>query len=516
MMVPNWMNIAWCVQHWSELYPDKPAILYEEEEITYSDLVRRVERTVQWLRSLDIQKGDRVAVMVNNSPEFIELYLACSRLNAIFVPINVRLAGVELEYIIENSLPKLFIFGNRFAQDIAALDLSGLRQTLLLASIGKNSIPNVSLDYLTGTSAFEGAKSGNEDFDAFDPEDPQVIMYTSGTTGQPKGAVLPHRKTYFNCLNSGFYFDFNFKDIILIVLPLFHSGGLIIQASPSLYYGGTMILHAKFDPPQVYRDIERYRVTKFLGVPTVYRNLLKVDPDKKRDLSSLEACGIGGEQTPPDLIMECREGGFPMRQVMGQTETSIFLWASEEDFLRKPGTVGRPVFHGEVGLMDEGGNQTKPGEIGHLVVRGSIMMKGYWRDPNKNKENIKDGWLYTGDLARMDADGYFSLVDRAKDMYISGGENVYPAEVERVLKEHPGVEDVAVVGVPDEKWGEAGQAFIIPRSGWDLHSDDILNHCEGRLARYKWPKAVIFKKEFPRGPMGKVQKSRLVERTKKT
>ncbi len=510
-MVPKWMNLAWCVQRWSELYPDKPAIMYEEEQISYSDLARRAERAVLWLRSLNIQKGDRVAVIVDNSPEFIELYLACSRMYAIFVPINVRLVGTELTYILENSHPKLFIFGNRFAEDIAALDLSELRPTLLLASIGKKSSPNDNLDYLTETLAFDGAKPADEDFDAFDPEDPQVIMYTSGTTGRPKGAVLPHRKTFFNCLNSGFYFDFNFKDIILVVLPLFHSGGLIIQASPALYYGGTIILHAKFDPPQVYRDIERFRVTKFLGVPTVYRELLRIDPDKKGDLSSLEVCGIGGEQTPPDLIMKCREKGFPMRQVMGQTETSIFLWASEEDFLRKPGTVGRPVFHGEVGLMDKGVHPVKPGEIGQLVVRGSIMMKGYWKDSDKTKENIRDGWLYTGDLARMDEEGYFFLVDRAKDMYISGGENVYPAEVERVLKEHPGVEDVAVVGVPDERWGEAGQAFVIPKSGWDLHPDDILNHCEGRLARYKWPKAVIFKKEFPRGPMGKVQKSRLVE-----
>ena len=479
-MVPKWMNLAWCVQRWSELYPDKPAIMYEEEQISYSDLARRAIRAGLWLRSLNIQKGDRVAVMVDNNPEFIELYLACSRLYAIFVPINVRLVGTELIYILENSHPKLFIFGNRFAEDIAALDLSGLRPTLLLASIGKKSSPNDNLDYLTETLAFDGANTAAEDYDAFDPDDPQVIMYTSGTTGRAKGAVLPHRKTFFNCLNSGFYFDFNFKDIILVVLPLFHSGGLIIQASPALYYGGTIILHAKLDPLQVYRDIERFRVTKFLGVPTVYRELLRVDPDKKGDLSSLEVCGVGGEQTPPDLIMKCRERGFPMRQVMGQTETSIFLWASEEDFQRKPGTVGRPVFHGEVGLMDKGGHAVKPGEIGQLVVRGSIMMKGYWKDADKTKENIRDGWLYTGDLARMD-------------------------------EEHPGVEDVAVVGVPDEKWGEAGQAFIIPKSGWDLHPDDILNHSEGRLARYKWPKAVVFKKEFPRGPMGKVQKSRLVE-----
>jgi fatty-acyl-CoA synthase len=331
-------------------------------------------------------------------------------------------------------------------------------------------------------------------------------MYTSGTTGEPKGAVLTHRKTFFNCLNADIFFKLHFDDIMLLILPLFHSGGLFIQASPVLYKGATMIIHPKFDPVKAFKDIERFRVTKFLGVPTIYKGLLNVAPENRGDLSSLKVSAIGGEKTTHALLKQCKDAGFPVRQIMGQTETSILLWASEEASLAKPGTVGRPVFHAEVNLVSGAGVPVKPGEVGEIVVRGSIMMKEYWQDPLKTAETIRNGWLHTGDLARTDEEGYFYLVDRAKDMYISGGENVYPAEVERVLKEHPAAEDVAVVGIPDDRWGEIGHAFVIRKTGVDLKEDDLVHFCEGKLARYKWPKKVTFVSSFPRTSLGKVRK----------
>jgi fatty-acyl-CoA synthase len=251
-------------------------------------------------------------------------------------------------------------------------------------------------------------------------------------------------------------------------------------------------------------------VTKFLGVPTAYRALLNTGQHKKIDLSSLKVCAIGGEKVTHELLARCKKARFPVRQIMGQTETSILLWASEEDSLRKPGTVGRPVFHAEVGLVDRDGRPVKPGEVGEIVVRGSIMMKEYWHDPAKTEETIKNGWLYTGDLASMDDEGYFYLVDRAKDMYISGGENVYPAEVEGVLMQHPEIEDVAVVGVPDETWGETGYAFIIRKKDSSLSAEDLNSYFNGKLARYKWPGRIVFCEEFPRTSLGKVQKSELV------
>jgi fatty-acyl-CoA synthase len=313
-------------------------------------------------------------------------------------------------------------------------------------------------------------------------------------------------------LNADIFFDLCFDDIMLVLLPMFHSGGLFIQASPILYKGGTLVIHPRFDPALTFRDIDRYRVTKFLGVPTVYRMLIQaVTDDGPYDLSSLKVSAIGGEMAAPELLERCRKAGFPVRQIMGQTETSILFWASEDANASKPGAVGRPVFHAEVRLMDREGLPVETGEVGEIAVRGAIMMTEYWQDPVRTSETIRDGWLYTGDLARMDEDGYFYLVDRIGDMYISGGENVYPAEVESVLNAHPAVKEVAVVGIPDDKWGEAGKAFIIPVEGMNLSADQVIDICRGRLAPYKWPKEIVFCTDFPRTPLGKVKKRSLVD-----
>jgi len=505
------MNIAWWVQRWSDLHAEKPAILFEGKTITYSELHKRVNRTGCWLQSLGIEKGDRVVAMLSNCPEFMELYLACARLGAIFVPINFRMAAPEVDYALKNCRPRLFVFGGEFSEELARLDTRNYLPPVLIASVGEQSLDPRILDYETGVKKCEGREPflpGSTG--PADPEEPQVIMYTSGTTGEPKGAVLTHRKTFFNCLNADIFFKLHFDDIMLIILPLFHSGGLFIQASPILYKGATMIIHPKFDPSKAFRDIERFRVTKFLGVPTIYKALLNVPPGDRGDLSSLKVSAIGGEKTTHELLLLCKEAGLPVRQIMGQTETSILLWASEEASLAKPGTVGRPVFHAEVNLVDRDDVPVRAGEVGEIVVRGSIMMKEYWQDPLKTAETIRNGWLHTGDLARRDEEGYFYLVDRAKDMYISGGENIYPAEVERVLRKHPAVEDVAVIGVPDDQWGETGHAFVIRKKGFELKEEALINFCKGKLARYKWPKTVTFVSSFPRTSLGKVRKSLLV------
>jgi len=504
------MNIAWWVQRWSEMHPKRPAIIFEGNTFSYSDLHRRANQSSCWLQSIGIEKGDRVAVMLHNCPEFIELYLACSRLGAIFVPINFRVAGPELEYFLRSCRPRLFVFGIQFEEIVRTFDLNNCLPPMLLACLGGQTENPVSRDYTSETAVFQDQKPFlTRSLGPADPEEPQVIMYTSGTTGQPKGAVLTHRKTFFNCLNADLFFNLNFNDIMLIILPLYHSGGLFIQASPILYKGSTMIIHPKFDPVKTFQDIRQFRVTKFLGVPTVYKALLAVDPKVKKDLSSLKVCAIGGEKTTPELLLESKEAGMALRQIMGQTETSILLWASEEESLNRPGTVGRPVFHAEVNIIDRDGKPVEPGDVGEIVVRGSIMMKEYWQDPIRTEKTVKGGWLHTGDLARIDEAGYFYLVDRADDMYISGGENVYPAEVERVIRVHPDIEEIAVIGVADEKWGQVGRAFTILKPGADLTAEDVITFCNGRLAKYKWPKEVTFCKEFPRTSLGKVRKKLL-------
>jgi fatty-acyl-CoA synthase len=509
------MNIAWWVQRWADLHPDKPAIIFEEKQITYSELNQRANRSSCWLQSLGIEKGDRVAAMLNNCPEFIELFLACARLGAIFVPLNFRSAPPELDYFLKNCRPRLFVFGREFMDTVKNLDFANARPQVLLSSVGKAATDKTVLDYISESAALDGRKPFlSKSLGPTDPEEPQVIMYTSGTTGRPKGAVLSHRKTFFNCLNADIFFKMHFDDIMLVILPLFHSGGLFIQTSPTIYKGATVVLHPKFDPQKVYQDIERYSVTKFLGVPTVYRELVKVAPHQRGNISSLKVCAGGGEKTTPELFEKCREAGLAFRQVMGQTETSILLWASEEDSFRKPGTVGRPVFHAEVNIVDKSGRPVKPGDIGEIVVRGSIMMKEYWQDPVRTEETIRNGMLYTGDLARTDDEGYYFLVDRARDMYITGGENVYPAEVERVLRKHPQIEDIAVVGVPDERWGEVGQAFVIPKKGSNFSAEGLIGFCKEQMAKFKCPEKVVFCKEFPRTPLGKVRKRELIKNDK--
>jgi fatty-acyl-CoA synthase len=282
-----------------------------------------------------------------------------------------------------------------------------------------------------------------------------------------------------------------------------------IQASPCLYKGATLIIHRRFNAVEAYQDIEGFDVTKFLGVPTVFRALLEVEPERRGDLSSLTVCAIGGEKVTPELLSECRQNGFPLRQVMGQTETSILLWASEEESLQRPGTVGRPVFHAEVTLVDRQGRRVGPNQVGEIVVRGSIMMKEYWQDPGQTEQILGGGWLRTGDLARMDEDGYFYLVDRAKDRYISGGENVYPSELEGVLRFHEAVKDVAVIGVPDEKWGEALKALVVLNEGYkagDTLAQGIIDFARGKIAGYKRPKTIDFirEEEMPRTPTGTI------------
>jgi fatty-acyl-CoA synthase len=513
------MNIAWWVKRWSELHPHKTAIIFEGNRISYLDLHRKINRACCWLQSLGIEKGDRVAAMLGNCPEFLELFLACSKLGAIFVPVNFRLAAPELDYTLTHSRPRLFVFGKEYAETVLSLDLNNSRPLMLLAAIPQCPLSCEVLDFQTGSAACDGQNPFlTVSMAPATPEEPQVIMYTSGTTGQAKGAVLSHRKTFFNCLNADIFFKLHADDVMLIVLPLFHSGGLFIQASPVLYKGATMVIHPKFDSNKIFEDIRKYRITKFLGVPTVYKSLVGAESEDRTTFASLKVCAIGGEKLTPELMTQFKDAGFSLRQIMGQTETSILLWASEEDAVRKPGSLGRPVFHAEVKIVDRQGRPCEPGQVGEIIVWGSIMMTEYWQDPVKTEETIRGGWLHTGDLARMDEDGYFYLIDRARDMYISGGENVYPAEIERVLRVHPVIEDIAVVGVSDETWGEVGYAFVIKKPGADLTAEDVIGFCDGKLARYKWPKQVFFEKDFPRTALGKVRKNILrqdyIERNK--
>jgi len=502
------MNIGEWIKKWASLRPGKIAMISEETKVTYGELARRVNRLANLIHKKGIQKGDRVAVLLYNSKEYVEIVSALATTGAILVPLNFRLTGEELAYILKDSESETLIFDEAFTHVVEAI---------------KGNIPVREGNYICVGKAislwaipYEKAVSEEspENFRAdrpIDGEDPQIIMYTSGTTGLPKGTILSHRKTFYNVLNADIFYGLTSEDIFLVSRALFHSGGLLVEAAPMLYKGGTIILSKRFKPQQILETIEKYRVTVIEAAATMYKFILQQCDLKKYDLSSLRCCFTGGERVPPSLLEEYLNKGITISQCYGQTETSTIAWLPLQEAQRKLGSVGIPVFHGNVKIMNKEGKEVKPGEVGEIIVSGPILMTGYWRRPTQTEETIKEGWLHTGDLAKRDEEGFLYIVDREKDMFISGGENVYPAEVEKVYLENPKISDVAVVGVPDEKWGEAGIVFIVMKNGEEMTEEDALKYCEGKLAKYKIPKHVAFLKELPMTGSEKIKRRNLRE-----
>jgi fatty-acyl-CoA synthase len=343
-------------------------------------------------------------------------------------------------------------------------------------------------------------------------EDPHIFMYTSGTTGTPKGAILSHRKTFFNALNADIFYNLTSKDIMIVSRPMFHSGGLLVEAAPVLYKGGTLILKKRFRSHEILEAIQKYRVTLLETAATVYQFMLQECDLTQYDLSSIRCYFTGGERVPKVMLKEYYRKGITLSQIFGQTEASTITFLSPDDAILKIGSVGLPVFHGEVRIIDKTGKDASPGEVGEIIIKGPTLMSGYWNRPDLTAETIRDGWLFTGDLARMDEEGYIYIVDREKDMYVSGGENVYPAEIEKVLHTHPKIFDAGIVGVPDEKWGEVGKAFIVLKPGETMGNGEIFEFLKGKVAKYKIPKYAEYIEELPKTASGKIQKFVLKER----
>jgi len=503
------MNVGDWITKRGMLSPNKAAIIFDERKTTYSELNDRVNRLANALINQGIKKGDRVAALLYNCPEFLEVYFALAKIGAIFVTLNFRLAGPEIQYMITDSESSFLIFDKHFSEMIASIR------------------SNLSIDYKNYVSLGNSGQTWAIEYEKFieespakEPgikkevqlEDPQMIMYTSGTTGIPKGALLSHQKTFYNTFNAVLYFDITSKDIMLVTMPLFHSGGLNIASVPILYTGGTAVIQKSFDPKQALSLIEKHRITLAMMVPTMINFMLKQGGIDNYDLSSMKTLMVGGEPISLSLIKAYQDRNIPIRQVFGQTETSIQLWLSEEDAIRKIGSVGKPVFHADVRVVDKSGKDVALGEVGEIVLNGPTQMLGYWNDPKLTAETIKDGWLHTGDLATVDEEGFVYMVDREKDMYISGGENVYPAEIERVLGENPKILEVAIIGVPDEKWGEVGKALIVLKDEEKMTEEDVFEFLRGKLAKYKIPKYAEFTNEFPKTGSGKIRKTELREK----
>jgi fatty-acyl-CoA synthase len=345
---------------------------------------------------------------------------------------------------------------------------------------------------------------------AFD--DPLSIIYTSGVTGRPKGAVLSHRQTYFKSFQVGMYTGAGTDDVVVAQMPLFHSGGLFIVATPALCSGMTMVMRRGFDPDEFAADIERYRGTIVFALTTMWRRILETGRLDRTDVSSVRCVVGGGERTPPSVVDELAKRGLYMQQGFGQTENSAMMMLPKEDIFRKRGSIGKPGFFTNVWIAGPNGKSVPPGEIGEIVASGPTVMTGYWNLPGVTAKTIVDGVLHTGDLGYMDEEGYFYIVDRVKDMYRSGGENVYPADVEKILLTHPKILNAAIVGVPDERWGETGMAFIVAKKAEALTKEEIYCHLDGKVARFKYPQHIELVDELPLTATMKVRKQELRQR----
>ncbi len=489
------------------------ALVDEDRRLDYRALDDRIARCAALLAANGIERGERVALVLGNRTAYLETVLAAARLAAIATPLNARLTAPELHALLADATPRVLIHEDDDAARIEAACRDLPAPPAVRIACGGNASPyERDLARAAPRHAMEPVS----------PDDPMLLMYTSGTTGTPKGALLPHRKTLYNSLNAEVFFSLTDKDRVLVSLPLFHSFGLKILALPALHAGASVFLHAHFDPVRTWRSVAAERITFFGAVPTqlvALREALEAPGAEPFDLSSLRFVFGAGAAVPVDLIRAFERHGLVLQQGFGQTETSILCCLDARDAVRKAGSVGRPVKHAEVRVVTLASVEREPsdwvdaadGETGEIVVRGPITMLGYWQRPEATAQTIRGDWLRTGDLATRDDEGFLTLVGRARHMYISGGENVYPAEIERVYAEHPAVREIAVVGVPDPKWGEIGWAYVVPARGARIDAEALRAWGSERLARFKLPKRFVEVSELPRTETGKVQKHRLAE-----
>jgi len=502
-----------------EIYsPDMLAIIdagkSPEIRLTYKEWNHRANRLANWLKeTVGISYRDRVAILAQDGIEHLDLFYACGKLGAIHTALNWRLHWRELTAIIADTQPKAIIYSDKFKDTIVEVEKATRSTNYAIShylNIEGEGIPN-SHHYETTLRA---AKDTPVTYEALDKEDIACLLFTGGTTGLPKGAQISHRQVCWNVLNTVIH-DLNHDDIYLCVFPLFHAGGLFAYVSSQIIFGNTTILTREFNPEQVLQLIEREKVTVFAAVPTMYQMLTQAPNFKEADLTSLRFCTSGGAPLPVPLIeYYTKEKGVRFKQGFGMTEYGPGLFAlPPEDAIRKAGSIGRPNFFIDVRVVDEHNQLLGPNQRGELLLKGPSGCSGYWNNPKASAEVVDaDGWFHTGDIVEYDQEWYFFVRDRKKDMFISGGENVYPVEIENVLYRHPAVHMCAVIGVPDAKWGEVGKACVVFKPGQSTTEDELLAHMQAHLAKYKVPKSVEFMDALPLSSMGKILKRELREK----
>jgi fatty-acyl-CoA synthase len=491
------------IAHHGRRTPDKIALvdLASGRRFSYGKLNERVSHLAGHLRdALKVGRGDRVAVLALNTADTMEVQYACFRLGAVFLPLNNRLTVPELQFIVGDAAPKVMIHDDELAE--TALTVAKLCNVVSALKFGPGGT------YEAGIAAAKPV----DKFEDVTLDDISTIMYTSGTTGLPKGAIITHGMTFWNCVNLGGPAYISPASVLLTVLPLFHTGGLNCYTNPVMHAGGTVLIMRAFDPAEALKLISdpEVGINVFFGVPSIYQFMAQHPAFASADFSRLVIGGVGGAPMPVPLLKVWEARGVALQQGYGMTETSpAVMVLDKEDAARKAGSSGKPVLHTEVRIVRPDGSDADVGELGELWVKGPNVTPGYWNRPDANKSSFTDGWLHTGDATRIDEDGFYYIVDRWKDMYISGGENVYPAEVESVLHQLTAVAEAAIIGIPNEQWGEVGMAIVAVKPGHTLTPAEIHAHCAANLAKFKCPRLVEFVDALPRNATGKIHKPTL-------
>ena len=476
--------------------PQRTALIHGDTAVTYAELYARTTRLAHALKARGIRRGDRIAYLGPNHPSYLETLFAAGTLGAVFVPLNTRLAGPEIAYQLADSGARALVYAPPFAGLVAGLPGSSDVRT-----------------YVEVGAEYEElvASAADEPIDQpVTADDTCIIMYTSGTTGRPKGAMLTHGNLTWNAINVLVDHDLIADERALVSAPLFHTAGLNMLTLPVLLKGGTCVLVEAFEPAATFDLIEQHRITFMFGVPTMFDQVARHPRWADADLSSLRILTCGGSPVPTPLIAAYQQRGLTFLQGYGMTEASPgTLFLDAEHATSKAGSAGVPHFFSDVRVVRPDLTPADVGETGEVVVHGPHVMPGYWGLPDETAAVFADGWFRSGDAARIDEDGYVFIVDRIKDMIISGGENIYPAEIEDLLLGHPDIVECAVIGVPDDKWGEVPRAVVVAREGVDLDPDAVLASLAGRIAKYKIPKSVVVADELPRTASGKLLKSRV-------
>jgi fatty-acyl-CoA synthase len=503
------MNIGEWVFKRAAVYPDG-IFLTEEGERTFTnrEFNRRVNRMAHALESWGVVRGERVAVLMTNASEFLEIFFACAKTGAIMTPVNVRLAVPEMLYILRDCAPRVLVYSADFTARIGEM---------------RASLPGITHYFRHGGAAAGGDPTlvgSVEPFPDSEPipweevtlSDPLFIMYTSGTTGDPKGAVLTHGNVLFGSINTVAGCGINRSYKSLVVAPLFHIGALGAAALPVLYAGGSLYLKGFYNASEVVGLICREKINYMFAVPVMFQLLTQTEEWAQADFSHVHFFIAGGAPMPLPVIRKYQQDkGIYFAQGYGLTETFRLTSLDLEDSIRKAGSVGKEVLHVLLRIVDDEGRDVAPGEAGEIIVKGPNVFAGYWRKPAETAAAMKGGWFHTGDMGQRDEEGFISIVGRKVEMIISSGENIYPAEVERVIQALPEVREAAAIGMPDRKKGEVVAAFVMLKEGAELSEEALLAAIKDRIAGFKLPKKVIFVKDFPRNSIGKIMKKDLKE-----